>query len=165
VGECLLSGDAVAARSLRPPRFPLNLPTPVMQAMVSAINARRFMRPDTAIRAASIQCTAEAVMRANPTHSLLAPAPGRIVMQVDGEQSEEGLEGLEVIVRNRLVTMNSYLALSAVEAREGDATLIGAAVLIHQPAALRLLLKGVAPRSPIRVARSALRWIGWSRTR
>ncbi|MFP3045464.1 MAG: hypothetical protein RXR03_07675 [Thermocladium sp.] len=134
INECFVTVTEARRGEARPKVPPL--PTPHLLMLSAAINARRFMRPDTNMRVATITCTMEAVRDASPGPGILQPVPGTLVMQVDGEAREVGTEELEVRLRSALLNMTSYAAVSIIDV--GDVVRGTAALIAPFPDRLRL---------------------------
>jgi len=78
----------------------------------------------------------EAVRDAAPGPGILQPVPGTLVMQVDGEAREVGMEELEVRLRSAVLNMTSYAAVSIIDV--GDVVRGTAALIAPFPDRLRL---------------------------
>ncbi|MGC8597097.1 MAG: hypothetical protein ACP5NY_04165 [Thermocladium sp.] len=150
VGECMVTVTDVPRGNPQPPRVP-TIPLNELFIVTAAANARRFTRPDTSLKAATINCTLEAVRAASPGPGILHPIPGKIIMQVDGSTQEINKEEAEARIRAALINMKSYTAVSVVDIDEELGR--GAAVLIS-PSPVRLILKGA-----IKERGSIMEWI------
>lgn len=157
VGECLLYGAVIKPGSVGGVKVPASTPIRLNQVLVSGVNARRFMLPNSTLRVAAVQCTVEALRAVNPPASTLHPVPGAVVIQVDGEVREAGLDGLEAVLRRELINMSSYAAVSGVDVG-GDGVVRGVAALIVRRGA-RLVLKSPPPNPLTVKARAAVKWL------